>query len=80
MGPLLQDAKIAKCCLVYKRIKNNVPAYIEDSLKFNSNQHTRTTMQIQVQSWDWRRKDLCSYYLQTMELFKIRSRKLCVIK
>jgi hypothetical protein len=39
--PFYEDAKIAKCCLAYKRIKNNVPAYIEDSLKLNSNQHIR---------------------------------------
>ena len=41
--PLYEGAKIAKCCLAYKRVKNNVPAYIEDSLKLNSDRHTRTT-------------------------------------
>ena len=41
--PFYEDEKIAKCCLAYKRIKNNVPAYIEDFLQLNSNQHARTT-------------------------------------
>ena len=42
--PFYEEAKIVNCCLVYKRIKNRVPAYIEDSLKFNSDRHdTRTT-------------------------------------
>ena len=39
-----EGAKIAKCCQANKRIKNKVPAaYIEDSLKLNSDRHTRTT-------------------------------------
>ena len=41
--PFYEEAKIAKCCLAYKHIKNKVPAYIEDSLKLNSDRHTRTT-------------------------------------
>ena len=41
--PFYEEAKIAKCCLAYKRVKNKVPAYIKDSLRLNSNQHTRTT-------------------------------------
>ena len=41
--PFYEEAKIAKCCLAYKRIKNKVPAYIEDSLKLNSDRHTRAT-------------------------------------
>ena len=40
--PLYGDAKIAKCCLAYTRIKNSVPEYIEDSLKLNSDRYTRS--------------------------------------
>ena len=35
--------KIAKCCVAYKRIKGEVPLYIEDSLRLNSQQHSRVT-------------------------------------
>jgi len=41
--PLYEEIKIAKCCIVYKRINNNVPAYIEDSLKLNNQVHSRNT-------------------------------------
>ena len=35
--------KIAKCCEAYKRIKGEVPPYTEDSLRLNSQQHSRVT-------------------------------------
>ena len=41
--PCYEEVKIAKCCVVYKRIKGEVPLYIEDSLRLNSQQHSRVT-------------------------------------
>ena len=38
-----EQAKIAKCCVAYKRIKGEVPLYIEDSLRLNSQQHSCVT-------------------------------------
>ena len=35
--------KIAKCCAAYKLIKGEVPLYIEDSLRLNSQQHSCVT-------------------------------------
>ena len=33
--PFYEEVKIAKCCVAYKRIKGEVPLYIEDSLRAN---------------------------------------------
>lgn len=41
--PFYEEVKIAKCCLAYKRIKDKVPIYIENSLELNSQRHSRTT-------------------------------------
>ena len=41
--PFYEEVKIAKCCVAYKRIKGEVPLYIEDSLRLNSQQHSRVT-------------------------------------
>ena len=35
--------KIAKCCVAYKRINGEVPLYIEDSLRLNSQQYSSVT-------------------------------------
>ena len=41
--PFCEEVKIAKCCVAYKRIKGEVPLYIEDSLRLNSQQYSRVT-------------------------------------
>lgn len=41
--PFYEEAKLAKCCLAYKRINNQVPIYIKDMLMLNSERHTRNT-------------------------------------
>ena len=41
--PFYEEVKIAKCCVAYKRIKGEVPLYIEDSLRLNSQQHSCVT-------------------------------------
>ena len=41
--PFYEEAKIAKCCVAYKRIKGKVSLYIEDSLRLNSQQHSHVT-------------------------------------
>ena len=41
--PFYEEVKIAKCCVAYKRIKGEVPLYIEDSLRLNKQQHSRVT-------------------------------------
>ena len=41
--PFYEKVKIAKCCVAYKRIKVEVPLYIEDFLRLNSRQHRRVT-------------------------------------
>ena len=41
--PFYEEVKMAKCCVAYKRIKGEVPLYIEDSLRLNSQQHSRVT-------------------------------------
>ena len=41
--PFYEKVKIAKCCVAYKRIKGEVPLYIEDFLRLNSRQHRRVT-------------------------------------
>ena len=41
--PFYEEVKITKCCVAYKRIKGEVPLYIEDSLRLKSQQHSRVT-------------------------------------
>ena len=41
--PFYEESKIAKCCVLYKRIKGEVPLYTEGSLILNSQQHNRAT-------------------------------------
>ena len=36
-----EEVKIAKGCVAYKRIEGEVPLYIEDFLRLNSQQHSR---------------------------------------
>ena len=41
--PFYEQAKIAKCCIMYKRLKGHVPAYLKTLLKFSSETHSRQT-------------------------------------
>lgn len=41
--PFYKESNIAKCCVVYKCIKGEVPLYTEGSLVLNSQQHSRAT-------------------------------------
>ena len=41
--PFYEEVKIAKCCVAYKRVKGEVPSYIENYSRLNSQQHTRVT-------------------------------------
>ena len=39
--PFYEEAKISKCCILYRRIKNNVPDYLINTLTLNSQFHSR---------------------------------------
>ena len=39
----VQTSLFKLCCVAYKRIKGEIPLYIEDSLRLNSKQHSRVT-------------------------------------
>ena len=41
--PFYEQAKIAKCCIIYKRLKGHVPAYLKTLLKRSSETHSRQT-------------------------------------
>lgn len=41
--PFYEEAKVAKCSIVYKRIQNSVPTYLMNSLKRNCEIHNRNT-------------------------------------
>lgn len=41
--PFYEQAKIAKCSIVYKRLQGNVPAYLKTFLKLSSETHSRET-------------------------------------
>ena len=41
--PFYKDALISKCIIVYKRLHGDVPAYLNNLLKLNSNIHSRQT-------------------------------------
>ena len=41
--PFYNDAKIAKCLIMFKRSQDIVPQYLVDSLSLNSNVHSRNT-------------------------------------
>ena len=41
--PFYEEAKVAKCSVVYKRIQNSVPTYLMNSLKRNCETHDRNT-------------------------------------
>ena len=42
-SPFYEDAKISKCSLAYKKVHGQVPTYISNMLKSNSEGHTRRT-------------------------------------
>ena len=46
--PFYEEVKMAKCCMAYKRIKGEVPLYIEDSLRLNSQQHIGVTTIVDI--------------------------------
>ena len=39
--PFYEEAKICKCCKLCRRIQNNVPDYLIDTLTLNSQFHSR---------------------------------------
>ena len=41
--PFYKDAFISKCIIAYKRLQGDVPVYLNDLLKLNSNIHSRKT-------------------------------------
>ena len=41
--PFYAQAKIAKCCIMYKRLQGHVPAYLKTLLKLSSETHSRQT-------------------------------------
>ena len=41
--PFYKDALISKCIIAYKRLQGDVPVYLNDLLKLNSNIHSRQT-------------------------------------
>ena len=41
--PFYKDALISKCIIAYKRLQGDVPVYLNDLLKLNSNIHSRKT-------------------------------------
>ena len=41
--PFYKDALISKCIIAYKQLQGDVPAYLNDLLKLNSNIHSRQT-------------------------------------
>ena len=41
--PFYEQAKIAKCCIIYKRKQGHVPAYLKTLLKLSSETHSRQT-------------------------------------
>ena len=41
--PFHEQAKIAKCCIMYKRLQGHVPAYLKTLLKLSSETHSRQT-------------------------------------
>ena len=52
--PFYEEAKVAKCSIVYKRIQNSVPTYLMNSLKINCeihNRNTRSTLIIILFAW-----------------------------
>jgi len=40
---LYEQAKIAKCCIIYKRLQGHVPAYLKTLLRLSSESHSRQT-------------------------------------
>ena len=41
--PFSEQAKIAKCCIIYKRLQGHVPAYLKTLLKCSSETHSCQT-------------------------------------
>lgn len=41
--PFYEDAKITRCSIAYKRLRGDLPSYLTDSLRLNSNLHRRNT-------------------------------------
>ena len=41
--PFYEQAKIAKCCIIYKRLQEHVPAYLKSLLKPSCETHSRQT-------------------------------------
>ena len=41
--PFYEQAKIAKCCIIYKRLQEHVPTYLKSLLKLSCENHSRQT-------------------------------------
>ena len=41
--PFFEQAKLTKCCIIYKRLKGHVPTYLKSLLKLTSDTHSRQT-------------------------------------
>ena len=41
--PFYEPAKIAKCCIIYKRLQGHVPTYLKSLLKLSCETHSRQT-------------------------------------
>ena len=41
--PFYEQAKIAKCCIIYKRLQGHVPTYLKSLLKLSCETHSRQT-------------------------------------
>ena len=39
--PFYEQAKIAKCCIIYKRLQGHVPTYLKSLLKLSCENHSR---------------------------------------
>ena len=41
--PFFEQAKLTKCCIIYKRLQGHVPTYLKSLLKLTSDTHSRQT-------------------------------------
>ena len=44
--PFYEQAKIAKCCIIYKRLQGHVPTYLKSLLKLSCETHSQQTRYI----------------------------------
>ena len=47
--PFYEQAKKAKCCIIYKRLQGHVPVYLKTLLKLSSDTDSRQTRYIYMQ-------------------------------